>query len=221
MLKEHIFKTFDEELKRLDTAILEMGRAAYSQLSAAREVLLQGNENLPQEAAKKYSMVNLLGEEVDAFTIRLLALRQPMAGDLRWIVAALRISVDLERIADYAANVTKRIFELGELPANRASERIRLMIDAVQSMLKGAMEAYEEKNSEKAMDVWLRDSEVDELHHCLLRELRQAMAEDPGQIDMCTHLLFVSKYIERMGDHLVNVAEHVYFMVKGYPLRHD
>ena len=221
MRKEHTFKTFDEELKRLDSAVLEMGRNAYSQLSAAKEVLIHANENLPHEAAEKYSMVNLLGEEVDAFTIRLLALRQPMAGDLRWIVAALRISVDLERVADYAANITRRIFDLENLPSNKASERLRLMIEAVQLMLKGAMEAYEEKNSEKAMDVWLHDSEVDEHHHSLLRELRQSMIEDCGQIDMCTHLLFVSKYIERMGDHLVNVAEHVYFMVKGFPLRRD
>jgi len=151
-------------------------------------------------------------------TIRLLALRQPMAVDLRQIVSALKISSDLERIGDYAANVAKRAIALSQQPHVRPMHAIPRMARLVQQIIKDVLDAYVDLNAAKAVAAWQRDEEVDEMYTSLFRELLTYMMEDQRNIGPSIHLLFIAKNIERMGDHATNVAEDVHFLVHGRPL---
>ena len=148
----------------------------------------------------------------------MLALRQPMAKDLRAIVAALRIAGDLERIGDYAKNVAKRTMALNQVPAVRLAASIPRMGKLVQQIIKDILDAYTERDADKAYAAWSRDEEVDGMYNSLFRELLTYMMEDPRNITPCTHILFIAKNIERMGDHATNIAETIYFVVHGVPM---
>jgi phosphate transport system protein len=141
-----------------------------------------------------------------------------MAQDLREVIAALKISSDIERIGDYAANVAKRVLALTQLPQVRPLHAIPRMGRLTQEMLKEVLDAYVEHDVEKAIRVWERDEEVDEMYTSLFRELLTYMMEDPRNITPCTHLLFIAKNIERVGDHSTNIAETIHFLVRGKPL---
>jgi len=147
------------------------------------------------------------------------ALRQPVASDLRHIVAALKISSELERIADYAANVAKRTLVLNQLPAVKPVSAVLHLARIVQEILKDILDAYIERDVEKAIRVWNRDEEVDDMYTGLFRELITYMMEDPRTITACTHLMFMAKNIERIGDHATNIAETLHFLVVGTPLK--
>jgi phosphate transport system protein len=149
----------------------------------------------------------------------MLALRQPVAGDLRSIVTALRISSDIERIADYAKNVAKRALALNQAPPIRPEAAVPRMGALAQQMIKDILDAYVERDAEKARAVWQRDEEVDDLYNSLFRELLTYMMEDPRSITTCTHLLFIAKNIERIGDHTTNVAELIHYQVLGRRLQ--
>jgi phosphate transport system protein len=151
--------------------------------------------------------------------VRLLALRQPVASDLRRVVAALRVSGDLERIGDYAANVAKRTLALTQMPAVRPAGGIPRMGRLVQQIIKDVLDAWSDNDADRAYLAWSRDEEVDELYNSLFRELLTYMMEDPRNISACTHILFMAKNIERMGDHATNIAETLYYVVNGTPLR--
>jgi phosphate transport system protein len=150
--------------------------------------------------------------------MRLLALRQPMARDLRQSIAALKIASDLERIGDYAANVAKRSIALNQTPPVRPVYAVPRMGRLCQAMIKDMLDAYVERDADKALAVWLRDEELDEMYTSLFRELLTYMIEDPRNITACTHLLFIAKNLERVGDHTTNIAETLYFLVHGVPL---
>ena len=154
----------------------------------------------------------------DERAVRLLALRQPMASDLREVIAALKISSDIERIGDYAANVAKRVMAISQLPPVQPARSIPRMARLVQAIITDVLDAYARRDADKAVDVWHRDEEVDEMYTGLFRELLTYMMEDPRNITPCTHLIFIAKNIERVGDHATNVAETIYFMVHGKPL---
>ncbi|MBK18481.1 MAG: phosphate transport system regulatory protein PhoU [Rhodospirillaceae bacterium] len=163
-----------------------------------------------------------LDHAVDEQTMNLLALRQPMAMDLRNVVAAIKISSDLERIADYATNMARRTVPLiEERTIIRPIHSIPRMGTAVIAMLKNVVDAYIEGDANKAVAVWRADKEVDEMYVSLFRELLTYMMEDASRITPCTHVLFIAKNIERMGDHVTNVCETVYYLVTGEPLRED
>jgi phosphate transport system protein len=162
--------------------------------------------------------IDEMEQEVHAFTVRLLALRQPLADDLRAIVGALKISAELERIGDYAANVAKRALVLNQCPPVKPVSGIPLMGRLVQEIVNDVLDAYVERDVEKAMAVWRRDKEVDELHTSLFRDLVSVMMEDPRNITPSTHLMFIAKSIERIGDHATNVAETIHFVVEGKSL---
>lgn len=218
MVQEHIVKAYDEELHHLNDIIARMGGLAEAQLSHAIQAFMKRDSELAARTVEADSRVDELEHEVDAFVIRLLALRQPMGGDLREIIAALKISSDLERIADYATNVAKRVMVLIQSPPVHPAHMIQRMARLAQSMIKDVLDAYIERDAEKAIDVWRRDEEVDEMYTSLFRELLTYMMEDPRRIGPCTHLLFIAKNIERIGDHATNVAENIYFLVHGKPL---
>ncbi len=218
MPADHIDKTYDQELQRLDNIIAEMGGLAENQLAGAMEAVANRDADLAGQVIESDVKVDELERETEALVIRLLALRQPMARDLRQIVAALKVATDLERIGDYAANVAKRSIALIQTPPVRPVYAIPRMGRLGQAMIKDILDAYVERDADKAMGVWLRDEELDEMYTSLFRELLTYMIEDPRNITPCTHLLFMAKNLERIGDHTTNIAETLYFLVHGTPL---
>jgi phosphate transport system protein len=216
---EHTVKSFDEQLRRLNEIILRMGGLAEAALSAAMQAVNKRDVDLAAEIVKEDAKVDELNRDVDELAVRLLALRQPMANDLREIVAALRISADIERIGDYAANIAKRAIAMSEMRPSRALPGIARMGRLAQRLIKEVLDSYAEKNPDKAMVVWARDEEIDDLYNSLFRETLTYMMEDARAITPSTHILFIAKNIERIGDHATNIAETVYFMVKGQPLK--
>jgi phosphate transport system protein len=218
MTSEHIVKSFDEELNHLNETLLQMGGLAEANLSAAIEAVASRNPELATRTMNEDARIDALEFQVDQMAVRLLALRQPMAKDLRNVIAGLKISAALERIGDYAANIAKRSIALTESRAVRPAGNIPRMGRLVQRMIKDVLDAYTQGDAEKAKEVWLRDQEVDDVYNSLFRELLTYMMEDPRNITPCTHLLFIAKNIERIGDHCTNIAEIIYFMVIGKPL---
>jgi phosphate transport system protein len=155
---------------------------------------------------------------VEQLVIRMLALRQPVAGDLRLIVAALKITGDLERVGDYAANVAKRAIVLAQFSLPYSLAAIANMARLVQEGLKMVIDAIGERDTEKAIQVWRSDQMVDDVYTAIFRELITYMMEDPRNITPCTHLLFIAKNLERIGDHATNIAENLYYAVTGESL---
>jgi len=198
--------------------ILRMGGMVEAQLADAITALVKRDPELAARVIAEDNPIDRLEYEVDHQVMRLLALRQPMAVDLRLITASLKISSDLERIGDYAANVAKRASALSHVEPMRPVVTIPRMSLIVQGMIKDVLDAYMERNVDKALIVWRRDEEVDEIYNSLFRELLTYMMEDPRHITPCTHLLFIAKNIERMGDHATNIAETIAFLISGKPL---
>jgi phosphate transport system protein len=218
MVSEHIIKSYDEELRRLDNAITQMGGLAETQLASAIEAMVKRDSRLAADVVEADARVDELEQDIESLALRLLALRQPMAMDLRQILAALKTASDLERIGDYATNVAKRSIVLNQSPPVKPAFSIPRMGRLGQAMIKDVLDAYVERDADKALLVWARDEELDEMYTSLFRELLTYMIEDVRNITACTHLLFMAKNIERIGDHATNIAETLYFMVHGTPL---
>jgi phosphate transport system protein len=219
MATEHTVKSYDEELKRLSTAIARMGGLAETQLAGAIQAIVRRDAELAASVVEGDVKVDEMEQEIDTLAVRLLALRQPMAIDLRQIIGSLRISADIERIADYAANVAKRAIALSQISPLRPIHAIPRMGRVVQEMIKDVLDAYVSRDVPKAVAVWNRDEELDEMYSSLFRELLTYMMEDPRNITGSTHLLFIAKNIERIGDHATNIAETIHFLVMGAQLR--
>ena len=215
----HIVKSYDEELQRLSKTIVEMGGLAEAQLEAAIEAVVQRDPELAARVIDDDKKVDQCEFEVDSLATRLLALRQPMAVDLRNIVGALRIASDVERIADYAANIAKRSIALSGMTPVNPVHAVPRMGRVALNMIRDVLDGYIDRNTDKAIKVWYADEELDEMYTSLFRELLTYMMEDPRSITACTHLLFIAKNIERIGDHVTNVAETIYFLVKGTRLQ--
>jgi phosphate transport system protein len=216
MSNDHIVSSFKADLGRLDNMIAEMGGLAESQLSRSIEALCKRDLEAAERIIPADKKIDALEEEIYEFTVKLLALRQPVADDLQIIISAIKISSVIERIGDYAKNISKRTIVLKEGPSlTGALNSVSRMGNLVQIMIKQALDAYIERDAQKAGDVRARDQEVDLLHTSLFRELLTYMMEDPRYITPCTHLLFVAKNIERIGDHTTGIAEQVHFMVHG------
>ena len=218
MASEHIIKSYDQELHRLDNIVAEMGGLAESQLSSAMEAVAKRDSELAASVIESDARVDALEREIESLVVRLLALRQPMARDLRQIVAALKISTDLERIGDYATNVAKRSIALDQMSPVKPVYALPRMGRLGSAMIKDVLDAYVERDADKAIAVWLRDEELDEMYTSLFRELLTYMIEDPRNITAGTHLLFMAKNLERIGDHTTNIAETLYFLVHGVPM---
>ena len=216
IIGQHIVKSFDDELNWLDNTIAEMGGLAEAQLAAAIDALVRRDAEKAAEIVEWDKRIDALEEEINSFTVRVLALRQPQASDLRITVAALKSAGELERIGDYAKNVAKRTITLAKTePVGSAANSISRMGTMVQGMIKNVLDAYVSRDWQRAEDVRLRDEEVDQVHTSLFRELLTYMMEDPRNITACTHLLFIAKNVEHIGDHTTNIAEHIHFMVRG------
>ncbi len=212
---EHIVKAFDEQLEELRRTIVRMGGMVEAELSGAVEALIRRDSEMAQRIIESDQEVDLLEQKVDELVIRLLALRQPMAVDLREVLCALKVATDLERIGDYACNIAKRAMALCQMRPIRSVHSPKSMARLVQSQIQKVVDAYVERDGEKALEVWRGDEEVDEMYTSLFRELLTYMMEDPRDITAGTHLLFVARNIERIGDHATNVAEYIYYLDTG------
>jgi phosphate transport system protein len=212
---EHLVKSFDNDLKRLRDMLTEMGGIVESQVAMAAEAIMNRDSVAATRVVEEDPKVDALEREVEQFVIRMLALRQPMAGDLRRVVAALKITGDLERIGDYAANVAKRSIVLGQYNLPYSLAGLAHMAHMVQEQLKSIIDALGTSDTAKAIEVWRSDRIVDDIYNALFRELITYMMEDPRNITPCTHLLFIAKNLERIGDHATNIAETVYYAVEG------
>ena len=222
MVSEHIVKSFDDDLNHLVNLIAEMGGIAERQLADSISALSKRDEALATHVIDQDKRLDMLESEIDTHVIRMLALRQPQAQDLRAVIVALKISAELERVGDYAKNVAKRTLTLMQAPSlgPSATTIVRMGL-IVSGMINNVIDAYLNSDLLKADEVRSRDQDVDHLHTSLFRELLTYMMEDPRNITTCTHLLFIAKNIERMGDHVTNIAENVHFLVAGETPLHD
>lgn len=222
MVSNHIVKSFDDDLNQLVNMIAEMGGLAESQLADAITALSRGDEDLASKVISQDTRLDILETEVDAHVLRMLALRQPQAQDLRAVISALKISSELERIGDYSKNVAKRAQTLMQAPPVGTATNTILRMGAIAGgMISNMIDAYLNADMVKADEVRARDQDVDQLHTSLFRELLTYMMEDPRNITACTHMLFIAKNIERIGDHVTNAAESVHFLVAGEKLDDD
>ena len=218
MASEHIVRSYDEELKRLNNRIAEMGGLAEAQLAAGVQALVKRDIKLAERVVATDRQLDQMESDIDTHVVRLLALRQPMAIDLRAIVVSLKIASDLERIGDYAKNIAKRAIALSQSAPAAPIRGVPRMSRMVESMIHDVLDAYVRRDVDRAVAVWNRDGEVDDAYTGMFRELLTYMMEDPRNITACTHLLFIAKNIERIGDHTTNIAENIYFLVKGQSL---
>src|SRR5690348_1607627 len=216
---DHIVKSYDAEIKRLTGEITAMGELAATQLDAAMDALGKRDSRAAQRVAENDDALDAQEREISHDVLRLLALRQPIARDLREILAALRIASDIERIGDYAANVAKRSTVLNLSAPVPLAGSLPALATLAAELVREVMRAYSERNAQLAHAVWERDAELDALYTGLFRELLTYMMEDARSITACTHLLFIAKNIERIGDHATNIAENVWFAVRGEALR--
>ena len=212
---EHLVKSFDQDLKRLTDMLIRMGGIVENQVALAAEAIMDRNAEAATRTVEEDVKVDALEREIEQFVIRMLALRQPMAADLRFVVAALKVTGDLERIGDYAASVAKRSIVLAQFPAPCSLGGLAHMAGLVQAQLKSIIDALGTADSDKAIEVWRSDRAVDDIYNTIFRELITYMMEDPRNITPCTHLLFIAKNLERIGDHTTNIAETIYYAVKG------
>jgi len=218
---EHIVRSFDEELANLSILISRMGGLAESQLAAAIAAVSQRDSNLAERVIEQDRQLDELDAEVDLRATRVLALRQPMAVDLRAVMASLRISGDIERIGDYAKNLAKRAIVLNQNPPPDSLSGLARMGGLVRQRFKEVLDAYANHDVPLAVAVWEGDAEIDQLYNSLFRELLTYMMEDPRTITVGTHLLFIAKNLERIGDLATNIAEQVHFQVTGHRLEDD
>jgi phosphate transport system protein len=212
---QHIVRAFDEELSRLTSAIVEMGGLAERQVADAVRALAERDVDLAAKVIETDRRVDELEERIDQDAIKLLALRQPMAIDLRLIAMALKITNDLERMSDYAVSIAKRSQRLAELPELRPMQQLPRIGQTCLSMVKDVLDAYVERDPDKATAVWHRDRDVDEQYTSLFRELVTYMLEDPRTISTCIDLLFIAKNLERIADHATNIAEKIVYIIHG------
>ena len=213
---EHTIRAFDTDLRQLAGKIAEMGRLDAEQISDAIEALIKRDAALAKQVIAQDDRVDGLQREIEEKAIATIARRQPMAIDLREIVGALRISNDLERVGDLAKNIAKRVALLtAEHRVNEVVLQLRHMADLARDRLTRVLQGYEHRDDAAAVDIWRKDQEIDALNTGLFRELLTFMMEDPRSITFCTHMLFCAKNIERMGDHVTNIAETIYYVLEG------
>ncbi len=216
VMSDHTIKAFDADLQELIRMVAEMGGLAEKQIGDAIDALDRRDTALAQRIVADDHRIDALQREIEEKAILTIARRQPMAIDLREIVAALRVSNDLERIGDLAKNIATRVAALDrDVHPQKVLRGVEHMTELVLAQIKDVLDAYARRDLQKAMAVWRADEEVDAVNNSLFRELLTYMMEDPRNIGICIHLLFCAKNIERMGDHATNIAETVHYMIEG------
>jgi phosphate transport system protein len=221
-MNEHIVKSYEDELALLDRKIAQMGGLAEHILAQSFDAIERRDPKLAEQVVKADKQIDQLEREIEEQVISMIARRQPLANDLRHVMAALRITGDLERIGDLAKNIAKRALAIAhESHPKPLMTGMRHMGDLALSQLKDVLDAYASRNADRALAVWRSDEQIDSMYNSLFRELLTYMMEDPRSIGLSTHLLFGAKNIERVGDHTTNIAETVHFLVRGVNIADD
>jgi phosphate transport system protein len=222
MMNEHTAKAFDTDLQELTRKVAEMGGLAEREIADAIQALTRRDADLAKRVVQTDPAIDALQQDIEEKAILTIARRQPMAVDLREIVAALRVSNDLERIGDLAKNIGKRVSALeGDFYPNKLLRGVEHMTSLVLGQLKQVLDAYAGRDLDSALAVWKGDEEIDAMCTSLFRELLTYMMEDPRNITQCIHLLFCTKSLERVGDHATNIAEAAYYLETGRQLGQD
>ena len=218
-ISEHIVASFDDELNELSQKIAEMGGLAEQLVGDSVTALARRDTDVAQRIISEDQKIDRLQRYIEDHAILMIARRQPMAKDLREIMAAIHVANDLERVGDLAKNTAKRVIAI---ESNFASQRLVAGVEHIAELslaqLKNVLDADAARDLAAARIVWERDDEIDAMYTSLFRELLTYMMEDPRNITFCTHLLFCAKNLERIGDHATNIAETVHYLVTGSPL---
>ena len=215
MATGHTIKAFDDDLDRLRALIGEMGALAERAIGEAMRCLVERDAEGAARIVQDDRKIDALEAETERRAVQLIALRAPMAGDLREVVAALKISGVVERIGDYAKNIAKRVTVVEEAGEMKPLSLIPAMGAIASEMVRNALDAFAARDAEKAAAVCERDRALDDFYNSIFRTLLTFMMEDPHNITPATHLLFIAKNLERVGDHATNIAEMVHFAATG------
>ena len=217
----HTVKSYEEELQSLNKNIIKMRVSCEEALGKAIIAITTRDSENAETVIKNDEKIDKFETTIEQQVVNLIALRQPMAIDLRETVTALKISSDLERIGDLAKNISKRTLLLNEnLPKNLVEALVRVSTN-VQKQLKSVLDAYLDRSSSMAVNVWENDEQIDDLTNLCMQEVINYLKEHESNLDDGTHLLFVTKNIERIGDHTTNIAEQIYYLVEGEYLEGD
>lgn len=211
---------FDEELRSLKDQILRMGSLVEEAVSRSVKSLVEREASLAQAVVRSDEAINMLELEIEENCLRLLALRQPAAVDLRFIVMVLKINNDLERMGDLAVNIAERVLELLQQPVLKPLLDIPRMAQLAQAMVKDCLDAFVQANADRARDVCLRDDQVDKLNDQIFRELLTYIMQDPTVTTRAVDLILVGRHLERIADHATNISEDVIYMVQGKTIKH-
>ncbi|HSM53480.1 phosphate signaling complex protein PhoU [Altererythrobacter litoralis] len=221
-MAEHTVKAFDEDITRLRGLIAEMGGLAEVSINEALDALVRGDEVLADQIVARDKKIDALEMEVDKLAVRVIALRAPMADDLREVIAALKIAGVVERIGDYSKNIARRVGEIQDRKRFEPLTLLPAMGELAGEMVHDVLTAYAARDPELAREVIAADAKVDAFYDSIFRNLVSYMVENPATISSAAQLLFVARNIERIGDHATNVAEMVHFAATGtYPPDHD
>lgn len=221
-MTEHTITAFEQELQGLTRKLVDMGGLAEKAVIDSISALTRSDLELAHKIVKEDDIIDVLQREIEESAILIIARRQPVAQDLREIVAALRISNDLERIGDLAKNIGKRVVAINyDIFPQKLLPGVEHLSQLAMTQLKNVLDAYTQKDTVKALAVWNKDNNIDQVYTSLFRELLTYMMEDPRNITSCTHLLFIAKNIERIGDHATNIAETVCYMATGEVMQED
>jgi phosphate transport system protein len=220
-MADHTVKAFTEQLEQLASTVAQMGGLCEDHLADAIDAIAKRDTQLAETVIVGDAKVDLLQQQIEDQALKLLALRQPLAVDLRETLGAIKCSGELERIGDLAKNIAKRAIVLNREPPIRLTQGLTRMGKQALGQLKVVLDAFSDRDAEAAEAVWRQDGEIDEMYNSLFRELLTYMMEDPRTIGLCTHLLFIAKNIERTGDHATNIAETIYHMATGGRLDSD
>jgi len=215
MAAEHTVKAFDEDITRLRGLIAEMGGLAEVSINEAMDALVKGNRELAAGVVERDRRIDSIEAEVDKLAVRIIALRAPMADDLREVIAALKIAGVIERIGDYAKNIAKSTSKIQNRRQFEPITLIPAMSELASEMVHDVLTAYAARDADLAAEVVARDDKVDAFYESIFRNLVSHMMENPSTISSAAQLLFVARNIERIGDHATNVAEMVYYAATG------
>jgi phosphate transport system protein len=211
---------FDEELSALKEMVLKLGSMVETAIHNSVQSLVDRDSDLAKKVIKKDYQINALEVKIDEECIRLIALRQPKARDLRFIITAMKITTDLERIGDLAVNIAERALELNEEPILKPYIDIPRMAEISEGMVRDSLDAFVEGCTKLPNEVIKKEDEVDKLNVQVFNELLFYMIQDPSTVSRATRITYISKYLERIADHATNIAEMVFYLCKGKIIRH-
>jgi phosphate transport system protein len=211
----HSVKSYEDELQNLNDNLIKMGSLVETQLSDSMEAIIKVDKDAAENIIKNDEKINRLRATIEEQIVTVLVKRAPMAIDLRLTISTLKISSDLERIGDLAKSVAKKIKPLPHNLPEELISSLKRLGELVQRQLKDVLDAYLNQSKEAAVKIWKSDEKVDDLTHIAMNEVAKFLSKDTKNLDLATHLLFVTKNIERAGDHITNIAEDLFYLIEG------